>query len=101
MDKVRRYIYSNLYPLLPGVLTLVFLPLLYALFEPHWRGTSASAFSACDFTYGGGSSNLCDNDILFSTFLSALGIATPLAFVVTVSLTRLLRIHWLSPLFGM
>jgi hypothetical protein len=78
----------------------VFLPLLYALFENHWIRVSGSTFLACDFSYGGGSRNICDNDILFSTFLSALGIATLLAFLLTAGLNRLLHIHWLSPLFG-
>ena len=100
MDIVRRYLYSNLYLLLPSVLILVLVPLLYNLFEQYWIRVSAGAFSACDFSYGGGSRNLCDNDILFSTFLSALCTATPLAFLLTAGLNRLLQIHWLSPLFG-
>jgi hypothetical protein len=100
MDKVRRYLYSNLYLFLPSVLILVFVSLLYAIFERHWIRVSAGTFSACDFSYGGGSRNLCDNDILFSTFLSALCVAIPLAFLLTAGLNRLLHIHWLSPLFG-
>jgi hypothetical protein len=82
------------------VLILVFIPLLYALFDDHWIRASASTFSACDFSYGGGSRNLCDSDILFSTFLSALCLSTPLAFLLTAGLNRLWHIHWLSPLFG-
>jgi hypothetical protein len=100
MDKVRRYLYSNLYLFLPSALILVFVPLLYTLFEHPWIRVSASMFSACDFSSGGGSRNLCDNDILLSTFLSALCLATPLAFLLTAGLNRLLHIHWLSPLFG-
>ncbi len=100
MDKVKRYLYSNLYLFFPSILILVFVPLLYALFEHHWIRVSAGTFSACDFSYGGGSRNLCDNDILFSTFLLALGIAAPLAFLLTAGLNRLLHMHWLSPLFG-
>jgi hypothetical protein len=100
MDNIRRYLYSNLYLFLPGMLILVLVPLLYALFEHHWIRVSAGTFSACDFSSGGGSRNLCDNDILFSTFLSALCVATPLAFLLTAGLNRLLQIHWLSPLLG-
>jgi hypothetical protein len=100
MDIVRRYLYSNLYLFLPSVLILVLVPLLYTLFEQHWLRVSADAFLACDFSYGGGSRNICDNDILFSTFLSAVCTATPLAFLLTAGLNRLLQIHWLSPLLG-
>jgi hypothetical protein len=100
MDIVRRYLYSNLYIFLPSVLILVLVPLLYIVFEQHWIRVSTDTFSACDFSSGGGSQNLCDNDILFSTFLSALCTATPLAFLLTAGLNRLLQIHWLSPLLG-
>ena len=100
MDKVKRYLYSNLYLFFPSVLVLVLVPLLYAIFEHHWLRISAGTFSACDFSYGGGSRNLCGNDIFFSTFLSALCVATPLSFLLTAGLNRLLHIHWLSPLFG-
>jgi hypothetical protein len=100
MDKVRRYIYSNLYLFLPSVFILVLLPLLYALFEHYWIRVSADTFSACDFSFGGGSRNICDNNIWFSTSLSALCVAAPFAFLLTAGLNRLLHIHWLSPLLG-
>jgi hypothetical protein len=100
MDKVRRYIYSNLYLFLPSVFILVLLPLLYALFEHHWIRVSADTFPACDYSLGGGSRNICGNNIWFSTFLSALCVATPFAFLLTAGLNRLLHINWLSPLLG-
>lgn len=101
MDNVRRYIYSNLSLFLPALLMLVFVPLLYNLFEPYWIRISANTFSACDFTAGGGSRNICDNDIWLSTSLTALCMAAPLAFLLTAALNRLLQIHWLSPVSGL
>ena len=99
-DKARRYLYSNLYLFLPGVLLLVLLPLLYAFFELYWRSVSTDVFSVCDSSYGGGSRNLCENNIWFSTLLSALCVATALALLLVTGLTRLLHIDWLSPLYG-
>jgi hypothetical protein len=100
MDKVRRYIQSNLYLFLPAVFILIMLPLLYAPFERHWIRVSADIFPACDYSLGGGSRNLCGNDIWFSTLLSALCAAAPLAFLLTAGLSRLLHINWVSPLLG-
>jgi hypothetical protein len=97
MHNVQRYFYSNLYLFLPSVLILALLPLLFALFEHCWIRIAADTFSGCNFSYGAGSRNLCDNGILFSTFLWALCLAIPLAFLLTAGLSRLLHIHWLPP----
>jgi hypothetical protein len=100
LGRARRYLYSNLYLFLPSVLILVLLPLLYAFFEPCWRTVSTDVFAACDSSYGGGSRNLCENNIWFSALLSALGVATALALPLVTGLIRLLHIDWLSPLYG-
>lgn len=100
MEKVQRYLYSNLYLFLPSLLILLALAAFFTFFEPDNLEHYATRFSECDFTAGGGSLNLCRNRIYVAALLPTVGGSTVLAFLITAGLTRLLKIAWLSPLFG-
>lgn len=100
MEKVKHYIYSNLYLFLPGLLILLALVAFFTFFEPGDLGRYATRFSECNFNAGGGSINLCTNKIYVSALLPTVIGATVLAYLITAGLTRLLKIDWLSPLIG-
>ncbi len=100
MEKVKRYITSNLYLFLPGLLILLALTVFFTFFEPHDLGRYATRFSECNFNAGGGSINLCYNRVYVAALLPTVIGATVLAYLITAGLTRLLKIDWLSPLLG-
>jgi positive regulator of sigma E activity len=98
MEKARRYLYSNIYLFLPGVLISVLLPLVQTLLYPLWE-RSSSRFPECNYELAG-SINLCYNRLFFGSLSAAIIVVTILVFLLTLGLIKRLHIEWLSPLFG-
>lgn len=101
MDKVKRFIYANIHLFLPGILIGILTPPLRSSFQPFFEKNAAEMFSNCDYSMGGGSLNLCSNNIYFSALVCAVLIATVSATFLTWGAAKLLQIDWYSPLYGL
>jgi hypothetical protein len=101
MRRLKHYLYANLYFLLPALLVIV-------LFSPfYWRFTNLVRPSvyrtepACDFKGGGGSLNICENEVWWRAIVLAFAVSNFLAWLVSQVVIWRLRIDWLSPLYGL
>ncbi len=101
MNRIKLYLHANLYFLLPMLLMVVFLPILFPLFTAAVHADVLQHAQACSFEAGGGSLNLCENEVWLFGLVLAFVVSTPLAWMVSRVVIWRLRIHWLSPLFGL
>jgi hypothetical protein len=96
----RDFIIANIYLFLPGPTIFIFGTIFYLGLYPFIEKMVYVSSNSCDFSAGGGSINLCNNDVWMMTLGVAMLLASIVAFVIIQQINEKISDSFKNALWG-